>query len=182
VKATGTLKIIDFGLACTTACRSGPGTITYIAPEIFSPNAPNGLAASQAHDIWSMGIVFYQLANLSFPYNIIDEMGKALRTRDIGYNIVNGPYYESHYMNSNNKFHVSNDTFNYIIDSMLIYNWQSRPTSTSLYRYVMDEDNGCVVTGVKYDRVQLLNALKDSNTYISDSNAFLSSICSTYFS
>lgn len=180
-KATGTLKIIDFGLACTTQCRSGPGTIIYMAPEIFSAVRPRGLPEAQAHDIWSMGLVFYQLANLHFPFDILDANGNYLRSRDTQNNIVNQKLYQSHYDNSNNDFFVSNDTFNYIIDSMLIREWTSRPTAQLLYEYIMNEDNGCIINGTKFNRRQLLNILNDNNIVISDPNAFLSDICSNYF-
>lgn len=54
----GTIKLIDFGLACTTQCRAGSGTIVYMPPEIFTVKNLTGIEEAKAHDIWSLGVVF----------------------------------------------------------------------------------------------------------------------------
>lgn len=70
----GELKISDFGLAkmATEATRSlslkGYGTLPYIAPEAWN----NGKNTIQM-DIYSMGIVFFELATLEYPYAIKAE-------------------------------------------------------------------------------------------------------------
>ena len=67
------LKITDFGLAkySEAATRSlsfkGYGTAPYCAPEVWR-NEKNTIAM----DIYSMGIVFYELATLNYPYNVKD--------------------------------------------------------------------------------------------------------------
>lgn len=65
------LKITDFGLAKYTdaATRSitfkGYGTQAYCAPEVWR-NEKNTIQM----DIYSMGIVFYEIATLNYPYNV----------------------------------------------------------------------------------------------------------------
>lgn len=179
-KATGTLKIIDFGLACTTKCIAGPGTLNYIPPEVFNSKYINGLKEAQAHDIWSMGIVFYQLANLEYPFRVTDKNGNYLKTKDIQNNIVNEKLIPSHYTGSK-IFFVSNDTFNYIIDSMLTRDWNKRPDSQSLFNYMIEENNGCTINNTKYNRRQILDYLAENNTVVSEPNAYLNSLCKAYF-
>ncbi len=66
-----TLKVTDFGLAkiAAAATRSktfkGFGTLGYMAPEAWKSDA-NTIQM----DIYSMGIVFYELATLQHPYHI----------------------------------------------------------------------------------------------------------------
>ena len=65
------LKISDFGLAkiasesTRTMSFKGYGTIPYIAPEAW-----NSDKNTIQMDIYSMGIVFYELATLQYPYEI----------------------------------------------------------------------------------------------------------------
>ena len=67
----GTFKITDFGLSknagdsTKTLTFKNYGTIYYIAPEAW-----NSDKNTIQMDIYSMGIVFYELATLSFPYTI----------------------------------------------------------------------------------------------------------------
>lgn len=70
----GMLKISDFGLSklsgenTRTLTFKGYGTAKYIAPEAWN----NDKNTSQM-DIYSMGIVFYELATLQYPYKISDS-------------------------------------------------------------------------------------------------------------
>ncbi len=67
----GVLKITDFGLSkisgdsTKTMTFKNSGTLPYIAPEAWN-NDSNTIQM----DIYSMGIVFYELATLSYPYTI----------------------------------------------------------------------------------------------------------------
>ena len=66
-----TLKITDFGLAkiasesTRTMSFKGYGTVPYIAPEAW-----NSDKNTIQMDIYSMGIVFYELATLQYPYEV----------------------------------------------------------------------------------------------------------------
>jgi serine/threonine protein kinase len=68
------LKITDFGLSKLAGERTrtmsfkGYGTLKYIAPEAW-----NSDKNTIQMDIYSMGIVFYELATLQHPYNVINE-------------------------------------------------------------------------------------------------------------
>lgn len=67
----GVLKISDFGLskysgdATRTLTFKGYGTVDYVAPEAWG-NDENTIQM----DIYSMGIVFYEIATLQYPYQI----------------------------------------------------------------------------------------------------------------
>lgn len=71
---SGTLKITDFGLSkisvdsTKTLSFKNAGTPLYIAPEAWN-NDKNTIQM----DIYSMGIVFYELATLSFPYDLPEK-------------------------------------------------------------------------------------------------------------
>lgn len=106
--STGYLKIIDFGFACSIECNDIVGSIYWLPPEVLFDDPVKGLNAAQAHDIWSLGIIFYQLTNLQLPYNI---EGDAIS------NVKNGIIFESIY---------PNDEINDIIYKMLNINWFNR--------------------------------------------------------
>lgn len=78
--AEAPLKLSDFGLAkmqkpsdppYTTKC----GTVAYVAPEVLQRSA--GLKA----DLWSCGVLIYQLLSGRFPFT--DKSGEALITREV---------------------------------------------------------------------------------------------------
>lgn len=77
----GICKITDFGLAkvasesTRTMSFKGYGTLPYIAPEAWK-SEKNTIQM----DIYSMGIVFYELALLDYPYDIASNDMEAYRT------------------------------------------------------------------------------------------------------
>eukprot|EP00747_Dinoflagellata_sp_TGD_P024978 gnl/TRDRNA2_/TRDRNA2_130927_c0_seq1.p1 gnl/TRDRNA2_/TRDRNA2_130927_c0~~gnl/TRDRNA2_/TRDRNA2_130927_c0_seq1.p1 ORF type:complete len:854 (-),score=169.08 gnl/TRDRNA2_/TRDRNA2_130927_c0_seq1:7-2529(-) len=71
----GDLKLGDFGIAkalsSTVACvNSMAGTPYYLAPEVVQEK-PYGLAA----DVWSMGVVFFQMCALKVPFDANNLQG-----------------------------------------------------------------------------------------------------------
>jgi serine/threonine protein kinase len=67
------IQLIDFGFACSKNCRPS-GTLLFASPEILriigsKQNMP--LKSFQQADVFSMGMVFYLLANLEFPFHMI---------------------------------------------------------------------------------------------------------------
>ena len=65
---------IDFGLGCLDDTCKYSGTIMYMAPEVLKNlGRVTTLDNLKCADIFSLGIVFYRLLNLQFPYpNVID--------------------------------------------------------------------------------------------------------------
>lgn len=152
----GVVKIIDFGLACSQDCVSGFGTPIYVSPEVITTK-PSSLEASQAHDVWSMGIVYYILMTFEYPYNISEETTRA----ELGQQITNLTPIKVNYQGViNNNFKVSNHIFNFITESMLTYEWTKRPTSIDFFKYMYNEHHGCNVSGIQYTRLEVLVILK----------------------
>ncbi len=66
------IQIIDFGLACLKRCRPS-GTVLFASPEMLrmiGGKREVSLDTLKAADVFSMGIVFYLLANLEFPFSL----------------------------------------------------------------------------------------------------------------
>ena len=70
IKADGTVKVLDFGIALAnnamqiTNDDSVLGSVHYLAPEVAK-----GEIASMQSDIYSLGVVFYELLTASLPFN-----------------------------------------------------------------------------------------------------------------
>lgn len=123
-----TAKFIDFGFVCSTDCMSGPGSLYYVPPELFSPELLKGIEPAQAHDIWSLGVTFYLLANHDFPFKIYKTPHIVLSKKEISNNIRNGQIQKSQYYQfGSNGFESTNNIINFVIDSMLDLNWKTRP-------------------------------------------------------
>ncbi len=89
----GVLKISDFGLskyskdATRTLTFKGYGTARYVAPEAWG-NDKNTIQM----DIYSMGIVFFEIATLQYPYHVPPN-ADALQYRDVHLcGGINNPY------------------------------------------------------------------------------------------
>jgi cGMP-dependent protein kinase len=69
VEAKGYLKIIDLGTARKLVSASGFRSFTIIGtPHYMAPEVINGKGYSFEADIWSMGVLLYELACGQFPY------------------------------------------------------------------------------------------------------------------
>jgi len=69
VTAEGTVKVVDFGIARvleTSKTQTGTliGTFAYMAPEVF-----DGAHASERSDIWSFGVLLYELLAYRAPFS-----------------------------------------------------------------------------------------------------------------
>lgn len=67
------IQLIDFGISCIKkSCKVG-GTVLYQSPELLEGMGGGSRSVSDLKkgDIFSMGIVFYLLANLSFPFKVV---------------------------------------------------------------------------------------------------------------
>lgn len=121
------MKLIDFGLACTQKCKGFAGTLFWIPPELFEKPLPDSLDAAQAHDIWSLGLVFYELVNHRLPFNVTGK-----ETQEDIKRLVNGDFIPSHY----NSGLLVDDKINHMIDQMLHKEWEMRPTALEVMDYI----------------------------------------------
>lgn len=127
ISDNGIIKYIDFGFACVrnckvddckNVCQGLKGTLLYMPPEFFNDQHEDSLLCSQKHDIWSLGVVLYEMANgyNLFPFDIPINWNRS----GVGQNIYYAPRYKSYYM-SDGGF------LNNFIDSLLINDWKQRP-------------------------------------------------------
>lgn len=127
-----TIKYIDFGLACmdrcrtqgcSNTCKTGAGTLLYMSPEFFNGARQDSLAASQAHDMWSLSLVMMELANglYALPFAAIAPDGQSLLPQDqLIQNIVTAPAFSSNYR-------LDNGQTNTYLSQIIINDWRIRP-------------------------------------------------------
>lgn len=138
-----TIKYIDFGLACleacrayscTNTCRGTPGTLIYMPPEFFNGTRQDSLIGSQAHDMWSLAVVIYQLANgiNAFPFEVFTPDGRGLLSdQELTAHIAQAPEYSSDYK-------LDDGRTNLFVITLLVNDWQQRPTA-NIARNILDE-------------------------------------------
>jgi len=68
VTGDGAVKLLDFGVASLLEEPSGPVTGLLMTPEYASPEQVNGVGVTTASDVYSLGVVLYQLISGSMPY------------------------------------------------------------------------------------------------------------------
>jgi serine/threonine protein kinase len=118
--SNGNIKISDFGLSkfafSQSKCISSNqyGTIFY-----FSPQMIQNLKYSNKTDIWSIGVICYEIANKRYPFGDYKNIDSNISQR-----IMNGNYFP---FNSN----ISEDIVN-IIKSMIIVDEKERPDINTL--------------------------------------------------
>ena len=124
----GNIKIIDFGLASYIGCTGVAGTPYYIAPEVWTTGY-----FSIKSDIWSLGVILYEMLNMKLPYDCADDELETLR-----YKII----YEEHDP-SNSGYHEIDQ----LIELMLDKNPNIRPNAKdirngieSMYDYDSEEE------------------------------------------
>lgn len=118
----GNVKYIDFGLSCIDKCRyigcanscssRKLMSLVYASPDYYRENSRD-ITLAQSNDIWSLGVVLFQLANmgkLPFNYSKNPDILKS--------NILLAPKYRSSYIISD---------INDYIHSFLINNHSYRP-------------------------------------------------------
>lgn len=128
-----TIKYIDFGLACLekcklyscySTCKGLGGTLLYMPPEFFTRTKVDSLEAAKAHDIWSLTMVLFELANglNKYPFNIFDPSGQSLLSSEqIMNNIIHAPEFSSNYNGDDGRTNI-------FINSLVVGNWELRPT------------------------------------------------------
>lgn len=86
------MKLGDFGLAKSV---SGQGSFakTYVgSPYYMSPEQCNEQGYNEKSDIWSLGIIIYEMANLSPPFQANNHLSLALKIRDGQYKRIPDKY------------------------------------------------------------------------------------------
>ena len=142
------IQIIDFGISCTDnfdfskkgkcseserTCRIS-GTLLYNSPELIESRLRKITMISpkdmQLSDVFSLGIVFYRLANAIFPFP--EKLQKTKNELMAVYDLL--PYYkktkiDSHY--NQNKTPLD-QKINRLIESMLTVSPEQRPSLSNL--------------------------------------------------
>jgi serine/threonine protein kinase len=103
-------------------------------PESFNGTRENSLISSQAHDMWSLAVVIFQLANgiIAFPFNVFTPDGTGLLSSEEQIvHIIQAPEYQSNYGSDDGRT-------NLFINNILINDWHKRPTA-NIARNILDE-------------------------------------------
>lgn len=124
-------RVIDFGMA---AFMDRPpllercGTPGYIAPEILKANPKSRVVLRSSIDVYSVGIIFYELIYLRNPFKSVanqldDKVLIALNSKnEIDFNEYVPEKYQKEY----------NSECKDLLRSMLVYDWSSRPFASDL--------------------------------------------------
>ena len=80
VTADGTPKLLDFGIAKILAADGGDGTVTLtdlraMTPQYASPEQVRGEAVTTASDVYSLGVIMYELLTGRRPYRVPAVLG-----------------------------------------------------------------------------------------------------------
>lgn len=141
------IKYIDLGLVCSYKCgKRIAGTPLYMPIEILNKDLSNypthnesmvqhNLQIEKGHDVWSLGIVIYKLANLqNFPDNFPFYKSLIKTRRDLLRELENRHYV----LPSSYKRDYDGPNINILVESMLTLDPSSRPTITQLSKYFFD--------------------------------------------
>ena len=87
-KTKFTVKLTDFGvsrqlLSISKMCKSHVGTVVTMAPEILE-----GEEYNSGCDLWSLGVIIYQLYFKKYPYNSKTEIGILNQIKKCGQNCL----------------------------------------------------------------------------------------------
>lgn len=132
-EVTNMPKIIDFGLSCMHDCKDRSGSLFWLPPEVFDTNYVPDLDLAKAHDVWSLGVVFYELANFALPFHISDfnDVDSVLKG-------ILSPPIESDYNFPSSESPIIK-YINYVIDSMLNPDPYQRPEVDTVINFMEDK-------------------------------------------
>ena len=143
---TKRLRLIDFAFSCSqnlnTKCKGKAGTAYYMPPELLqSPTDPSeqDFALRAAHDIWSMGVVFYQLANPGKNFMNFTSNDPQIVAKDIQINNVKPSEYPYEPINS-------------VIAAILNKDYTQRPTAGQVVIILRLAQPLCIINDQPYDR------------------------------
>lgn len=124
------LKYVDFGLSCKQSCIDRVGTVLYNPPEYYNGTSDASLAAAQAHDVWSLGIVFYNivLGLKAFPFMLYKD--RAEMAEEISREAPSFSY----------RFLQQGGLLKDLTQEMLNPDWRARPLVDDLiYRFLVEK-------------------------------------------
>lgn len=125
----GNLLLIDFGVASSDECLIGGGTRHFLPPERFLSfnQIPSSLAAYQAHDMWSLGLVFYNLAHGKLPFRLDRIAGRKFKLA------ITQTEAKINYQYGTRK---QKEIIHCILKQMLIKDWTKRATIHEIRKLV----------------------------------------------
>lgn len=138
-------RLTDFAMSCSQnvekECKGKYINVYYTPPDILDIHSKNEIPVFKqrlAHDIWSTGVIFYQVANLGqFPITLQDrdyrEVSKDIRLEDI------------------NPSKYSYIPINGVIGTMLNKDWVKRPTAQQVLILIEKARPLCIINGKPID-------------------------------
>jgi serine/threonine protein kinase len=145
-KENGRLRLIDFSMSCSQTinkrCKGKAGTVYYMPPELIESQVDptqQDFAMRKAHDIWSMGVIFYQMANLGQDYMDFTGNDPSLIAKEIQISPVKTSRYPYIPINS-------------VISTMLNKDYTARPSSGQVVILLRLARPLCIVNDQPYDR------------------------------
>jgi serine/threonine protein kinase len=139
-------KLIDFGYSCSInlnkQCKGKVGTVYYMSPELLQSNidpSDGDFTLRLSNDMWSVGVIYYQLANPHGSYINFTGNDPVSIQRDIQFypiNLSNYPYVP----------------INSIIATLLNKNYTQRPTANQLCILIKLARPLCIVNNKPFDR------------------------------
>lgn len=140
------LRLIDLAFSCSqtlnSQCKGKAGTVYYMPPELVQlavDPSTQAFSFRAAHDIWSMGVVFYQMANPGKDFMNFTSNDPQIIAKDI--QIQNVKPSENAYV-----------PINSVIDTILTKDYLRRPTSGQVIIVLRLARPLCMVNNIEYDR------------------------------
>ena len=139
------IQIIDFGLSCTRECVVG-GTLIYESPEMLNKTYNKKRVVSKdfqkRSDIFSLGLVFYELANASLPFKKIKNWSKLTNNQRVVELLK--LYNRERLLSKNEDIEI-----NYVINEMLNINPLDRPNLNEVFEYIDENFKDEIMTDYK---------------------------------
>ncbi len=146
------LRLTDFAFSCSQnlniKCKGKAGTAYYMPPELLQLStdpSQQDFALRAAHDIWSIGVIFFQLANPGKDFMPFTNNDPSLIAKEIQISNVKNSQYPYPPINNFIKAILNKDPVN-------------RPTAGQVVILIRLARPLCIVNGKPYDR-QMSEAL-----------------------
>lgn len=137
-------RLVDFAFSCAqqlnAQCKGRAMSAYYTPPEVLaSKTESEDFGLRKAHDIWSTGVTFYQMANLGRDYMDFTNNDPTLIAKEIQIGEVKPSQFPYAPVNK-------------LIDSMLNKKPKERPTAGQVLILIRLARPLCIVDGKSYDR------------------------------